>query len=282
MIHFYEKKMLSSEEADALAADLDLNVDCHRLSNIHGGRFVLPNTSSEFKTLLRKSSAWNAFYQRIASQEFMEECFEHLEISDIEIEWQPYFSEHVVSNFFKKADGLRHRRVEEMTLKGLLAFFAYRSFKHFCFFLFRWKRAFSRKLSIDILFDVSRAVNGYKREIHRDSNSRLIVFLLYLNEIDKEGVGGTLDLFDYCGKDSDDPNPQPNPKNCKLIKAVSPEKGKLVIFKNDNQAFHSVPEMSGFDGQRTFCYGSFTIVSGTNPYLIKSKKKFETEWSMYF
>lgn len=269
-------------ETDTLIADLDSNVDCHKLSNIHGGRFVLPNTSSKFKTLLRESPAWKVFYERISSQEFMSECLEDLGIFDIEVEWQPYFSENFVPKFFKKVDDLRHRRVGEMTLKGLLAFFAYRSLRHFYFFLFRLKRLFSRKLSMDILFDISQAVNGYTREIHRDSDSRLIVFLLYLNEIDKAGVGGTLDLFNYFGKDYDDPDPQPNPKDCKLIKAIAPEKGKLVIFKNDNHAFHSVPEMSNFKGKRTFCYGSFTIISGKNPFLNKSNKQVKTEWSLYF
>lgn len=274
--------MLSSEEADTLAADLDMNVDCHTLASIHGGRFVLPNTSSEFKTLLMKSSAWNSFYKRISSQEFLEECMKNTGISDIEVEWQPYFSEHVVSKFFEKVDGLRHKRVGEMTLKGLLASFFYRVFKHVHFLLFRYRRLFSRRLSLDILFDISQAVNGYKREIHRDSDSRLIVFLLYLNELDEGGVGGTLNLFNYCGKDHDDPDPQPNPESCSLIKAIAPEKGKLVIFKNDNHAFHSVPEMSNFRGKRTFCYGSFTIISGKNPYLNKSKNQFKTEWSLYF
>jgi len=42
--------------------------------------------------------------------------------------------------------------------------------------MFRLRYFFSKKIQLDILFDVSRAENGYIREIQRDSDSRYIVF----------------------------------------------------------------------------------------------------------
>ncbi len=65
------------------------------------------------------------------------------------------------------------------------------------------------------------------------------------------------------------------------MRTIIPTKGKLVIFKNDLEAFHSVSEMSGYDEERIFCYGSFTVLSGANPNFNTSTKKFKTPWQMY-
>ena len=35
------------------------------------------------------------------------------------------------------------------------------------------------------------------KEIHRDSDSRTIVFLLYLNKLSDQGEGGDLELYKY-------------------------------------------------------------------------------------
>ena len=48
------------------------------------------------------------------------------------------------------------------------------------------------KSSVELLYDYSVSGKSYNREIHRDSDSRLIVFLLYLNEFDEKEKGGNL------------------------------------------------------------------------------------------
>ncbi len=49
---------------------------------------------------------------------------------------------------------------------------------------------------------------GYVREIHRDSDARHVVFLLYLNDFPEKGEGGELNLFEYTGKRKHEPGPQ--------------------------------------------------------------------------
>ena len=47
---------------------------------------------------------------------------------------------------------------------------------------------------MELLYDYSISPNGYFREIHRDSDARTIVFLIYLNDLSSEGTGGDLKL----------------------------------------------------------------------------------------
>ena len=53
-----------------------------------------------------------------------------------------------------------------------------------------------------MLWNYAKAGNGYSIEIHRDSDSRLIVFLLYLNELTEEeedlGIEGDKRLGCQC------------------------------------------------------------------------------------
>ena len=50
-------------------------------------------------------------------------------------------------------------------------------------------------MNIELLYDYSKSGNGYGREIHRDSDSRYIVILLYLNDLDDSAKGGSLNIF---------------------------------------------------------------------------------------
>ena len=54
---------------------------------------------------------------------------------------------------------------------------------------------FLGKRVIAPLWDYSMAKNGYGREVHRDSDSRVVVFLIYLNEIGVDADGGGLTLY---------------------------------------------------------------------------------------
>ena len=61
-----------------------------------------------------------------------------------------------------------------------LLFRIYLIIKKKIFFL---KFIFKQSLPIEFIYDYSQAGNGYSREIHRDSDSRIVVILLYLNEL---------------------------------------------------------------------------------------------------
>ena len=52
------------------------------------------------------------------------------------------------------------------------------------------------KRRLTLLYDYSVSNEGYEREIHRDSDSRVIVFLLYLSSIEDD-IGGNLEILNY-------------------------------------------------------------------------------------
>ena len=136
------------------------------------------------------------------------------------------------------------------------------------------------KKPLELLYDYSVAGKGYLREIHRDSDSRLVVFLIYLNKIDvnKSENGGQLELYENL--DISDDKPQPNRDSCKLLKRIEPEEGMLVIFLNSDESFHAVKEIENENTERHFIYGAYTLLNGKNPY-IKKTKRLNTEFNFY-
>ena len=272
---------LKQSEVKGLIADFESQFYGNR-SKFHGGRTYLPNTDDDFIQLLEKSKAWKDLYQKLNSDDFLHYCLKELEVEfEQSVRFTKFFTE-PVPNIFKKVHQLRARRIREVSFFGLSAYYAYLIYRYALFAFHRIKNFILNIKTVELLFDISSAENGYSREIHRDSDSRMIVFLLYFNPLEGAGEGGTLDLHKYVGNSPLDPPSRPKNEDCITIKSIKAEGGSLVIFKNDNFAFHSVPLMKGYDNNRLFCYGSFTITAGSNPFLNKqSKYKMKTQWRMW-
>ena len=132
---------------------------------------------------------------------------------------------------------------------------------------------------VELLYDYSKSPNGYKREIHRDSDSRTIVFLLYLNILDESATGGDLTLYKY--RKSGQIPAQPNSQDCETIENIPPQPGRLVIFLNSHDSLHSVNEMKNHQGYRHFLYGSFTLLGKKNPLLKNSIGNLPTNFNIF-
>ena len=78
------------------------------------------------------------------------------------------------------------------------------------------------KKPLEVLYSYSRAGNGYLREIHRASDNRLIVFLLYFNQLSEEATGGTLDLYKLIKKDKNLATPEYS--SCEKIDSIKANK----------------------------------------------------------
>ena len=139
---------------------------------------------------------------------------------------------------------------------------------------------FSSKNYIELIYDYSKSPNGYKREIHRDSDSRTIVFLIYLNRLSDKGEGGNLRLYKYSKELQKIPS-RPKEEECELIEDILPETGKLITFLNSYDSLHDVSEMKNHDGYRHFLYGSFTLLAKKNPLLKKSKGGLKTNFNSF-
>ena len=81
-----------------------------------------------------------------------------------------------------------------------------------------------------MLYDYSISPNGYKREIHRDSDARTFVFLLYLNNLSKSGEGGELEIYKY-KKDKDKMHQDQDLRIAKWLKVFHQNQDVSHFFK---------------------------------------------------
>ncbi len=245
---------------------------------INNNRELTQSTSIKFKTLLKNSKIWKDFNQKISSQEFFDKCMHDLK------DYENKFS--ITSFFSPKAISSKYEKYKELQLKkvGFLSSFSLLKILSFRFYLFLKriiKYKFTNKNYVELIYDYSKAQNGYKREIHRDSDARTLIFLIYLNNLSQEATGGSLLIHEYINKNKKNIPPQPSSKDCKLIEKIQPKEGRMVIFLNSDDSFHSVEEMINHNDYRYFIYGSFTLLGKKNP-LLKSKfKKFKTEFHLF-
>ena len=130
-----------------------------------------------------------------------------------------------------------------------------------------------------MLFDISLAGNGYKREIHRDSDNRVFVFILYLSELDDKGNGGNIRF--YSSQNTDEStimNAQPSKDEVRYVSSIKPKKNRLVVCLNSERSFHDVDKMEQYQTKRLFCIGYPTML---NKPLIKLRNSLKTEFSLH-
>ena len=240
-------------------------------------RLLLPSTSLAFISLIKKSKFWKDLHDKLNSQEFL-----NLLINTLEIKKEKF----LISNFFydtnpnfllKKYKNLNTKKISTI---GNLNLFFYISYKFFRTLKRLIKYKLTTKNYVELLYDYSKSPNGYKREVHRDSDSRTIVFLIYLNNLNENGTGGDLKFHKYIKDDKKIPA-QPQENDCSLIDTISPKKGRMVIFLNTYNSLHSVSEMSNHNGYRHFLYGSFTLLGKKNNFLLKSADKLNTNFNIF-
>ena len=116
------------------------------------------------------------------------------------------------------------------------------------FFIKRFPKIFNKYYSftfLDMIFAESGA--GYKLETHTDKPTRVIVFLLYLNDLEDD-EGGSLEVYS-----NDNESKQLTVKN-----KFKPKAEKLIAFLSNPVSFHNVEEMKKESTSRKFVYGSYT------------------------
>ncbi len=121
----------------------------------------------------------------------------------------------------------------------------------------------SKKNVINLDVDFSVSEKGYVRGPHKDRDSRILNFLIYLNSIPKK-EGGSLVLY----------KPKKNykklsrfPLNSSLskIETVSPVTGRAIFFKSTPFSYHAVNKfLPKNKRKRYFIYGSFSLNKKVN------------------
>lgn len=92
---------------------------------------------------------------------------------------------------------------------------------------------------------------GYDVKVHTDNRYKIVVGLLYLNEL-PQGSGGQTLFHKYVSN-----------ANYDELSRVDPKPGRLVLFINSDDAYHSVKKYTG-NIPRNFLYFSFNAVGLRN------------------
>lgn len=171
---------------------------------------------------------------------------------------EKYFSE--LFNFFnsKKVFNLFFGKLIkksnfDKTLLNFLDDFSF-SKKYNFFEIFKIFNYFSHTIYLDFNFSLSQ--KGYKREIHRDKDNRIINFLLYFNEI-KSNKGGNFEIYNQIDTNVT-LSRHPDSDLLKQFSEIRPKPGKLIVFLSSPNSYHAVSEMMDDEDKRFFVYGSYS------------------------
>ena len=250
---------------------------------IHSGRHFVPNTTAAWQRLCASSEAWDSLRDRLDSSEFLGWIVSRLDANGSDADLVP------TRLFTNRCSGL-DRRLQEASPEGRAG--AYRLLHLVARRVNLYQMGIRRRLryvrtrlvhrltAVELLCDYSRASDGYGRVIHRDSDSRRYVFLLYLNTLDDGATGGSLDTYRLTRPGQGSPT-WPSEDECELVDSVAPAAGRLVVFRNSHDSYHGVSVMQGHGTVRHFLYGGFTQLGGTNPNMLGSIGSIPTEFHLY-
>ena len=117
---------------------------------------------------------------------------------------------------------------------------------------------FEKTVNLDIDFSTSK--KGYFRKAHRDRDTRIVSFLLYLNTIDKK-MGGEFEVYEYLddNKIFDSLKRFPDDTKVRLVDKFSPKSGQLFFFLSTPDSYHGVSKFISDDEDRVFIYGSYSL-----------------------
>ena len=131
-------------------------------------------------------------------------------------------------------------------------------FENFVKFLSN-KKIIKTSMNLDIDFSVSG--QGYVRGPHRDRETRVLNFLVYLNEFNKED-GGLFELYDnnYLNSKLQENYPRfPNIKQLIKKKSIIPKVGKMIVFLSTPDSYHAASQFLSKSKKRIFIYGSYSL-----------------------
>lgn len=110
---------------------------------------------------------------------------------------------------------------------------------------------------LDMDFSVSE--KGYYRGPHRDRDSRVINFLIYLNSLNKND-GGKLNFYHIKNDKNFFYSRFPKLKDLKLGASFNAKKGFGIFFLSSPDSYHSVSKFLGKKNKkRYFIYGSYSL-----------------------
>ena len=123
---------------------------------------------------------------------------------------------------------------------------------------FTKKRYKKPTVNLDIDFSVSE--KGYFREIHRDRDTRILNFLIYLNTLPKKN-GGILEIYSL-GRKQYNVRKQlsrfPSKRVLRKSKTFKTQAGRAIFFLSQPNSYHGVSKLIS-NKKRFFIYGSLSL-----------------------
>ena len=245
--------------------------NCNETIGYHGNRTEIFSTHNSFQKMLANFKEWDDLNSYFFSQKFFDFACKKLLIENSNFKLTKFYN-------LKKFDVLNRNRKNTSLVSDneLIKIYLSRKFRQLTSKI-KFNNFFNKKKYLELLYGLSRAGNNYKQAIHRDSDSRLIVFLLYLNETSKDSIGGNLDIYKKIGKVDNIENP--NLSSLEKIKSIAPKTGRMVIFQNHDDSYHGVDVMKNHKNYRYFIYGSFTLLNDKSPYI--TSREIPSEYYLY-
>jgi len=240
--HYVFEDFLPSDFLDALCDDITSGRLLDGAETVMGGRrrIIFDSIGSEY--LKKNSTDWFYFINLVRSRTFVHNLLD-------------LFS--CASDFYKPNFSWSELKIDEKIPKVKNANGA------------RWVRILNRVRNhveaiimppvVTVEVDISLAGKGYRREIHHDSNSRIIAGVFYLNS--PQGmVGGTFDIHSLARRPASGLfDPQPKTTDCIFVKSIKPARNTLVLFLSTPDSYHSVPEILEAPEERIFVYFAVTL-----------------------
>jgi hypothetical protein len=262
-----------------LIKDSEKYLSSENSQKINVNRDSVNSSSIAFYDLCKNSENFRQLEKRINSEDFLDYCFSTLGLSKKKYKLVNFFNKKSLSKFEIKFKKIGMMNIKSLKIFTILKYILIRIVNSLIRITKFSKIFYPFSRPVELLFDYSVAGQGYKREIHRDTDSRLIVFLIYLNQFnDDNQSGGNLELYELL--DGNNNYAQPKPEFCKIKEIIKPQVGKLVVFLNSSNSYHAVSEIKALNNKRYFIYGGFTLLSGNNIY-IKNKNNLKTDFYFY-
>jgi len=282
MKHIVIDNFLEEKKCQDLISSSNNLLNINSIQKIHGNRLLLTSTSKKYNDFINQSKIWKELHKKITEQSFFNFCVDQLNLdvkSDNYCNYN-FYNKTEFSNIELAYKKLIENEISSLKTSTLAKIVLFRLFKNLEKKILFFKSLINKKKYIELLYDYSQSGNGYSREIHRDSDSRLIVFLLYLNDLDDKAIGGNLEIYKLKSDNNKDFVPRPKYDDCILMETIKPKTGRLVIFSNTDNSYHAVSQMKGSDTRRHFLYGGFSLLVNKNKY-ISSNIKTKTDFDFY-
>ena len=206
---------------------------------VMSGRYRVNKGSNRFSDYLKKSPYLESLYNQLNNQKIYLKISKILNKNNSNLKWTPEIERPIYSK-----DSFGRQKF------NLFDYFRETSF---------FSKFFNQRINLDM--DFSKSKKGYFRNAHRDRDTRIISFLIYLNTI-KAKDGGQFEVFKLKKNKSyeyEDLKRFPDLKEVKKIKSFPPKSGQLFIFLSSPDSYHGVSKFCSDKKDRIFVYGSYSM-----------------------